>query len=151
MRVPDYVQGTRSLCSCEFGAVREQRSSNPIALHSWVNKQCVQFAFSIRSGFHGCKSDNGAVLFCHEHLPPAICCRGNSIASGWASMASRSPALLRDARNCRSSSSLRSEMSAGRMKNEKSIHKRGSLPKQARLTGRDSFQTAAGGNCNNAR
>ena len=63
MRVPDYVQGARSLCSCELGAVREQRSSNPMALHSWVNKQCVQFAFSIRSRFYGRKSNNGAVLF----------------------------------------------------------------------------------------
>ena len=63
MWVPDYVQGTRSLCSGELGAVREQRSSNPMALHFWVDKQRVQFAFPIRSRLYGCKSDNCAVLF----------------------------------------------------------------------------------------
>src|SRR5215469_13430767 len=44
--------------------------------------------------------------------PAAICAIGNSIASGCASKASRSPAFVRDARSCKSSSSFCSEIAA---------------------------------------
>jgi len=50
-------------------------------------------------------------------VPAAICSGGNSIASGWASNASRSPTFVRDARLCRSSRSFCSETAAGRMRN----------------------------------
>jgi hypothetical protein len=54
--------------------------------------------------------------------PAVICTRGNSIASGWASKASRSPAFVRDARSCSASSSFCSQLCARRIRKFSLMH-----------------------------
>jgi hypothetical protein len=49
------VQSCALSLSSDFGAVFNQQSSNSTTLHAGINKQSVQFGFSIRPTLHGCK------------------------------------------------------------------------------------------------
>ena len=45
----------------------DQRSCNPTTPHVGVDKQCIEFAFFIGSGFHSGKSDNRSPPFGHKY------------------------------------------------------------------------------------
>src|SRR5947199_633198 len=61
------VQSCAPSLSGDFGAVFNQQSSNSTTLHAGINKQGVQFGFSIRPRLHGCKPHDYPHPFRNEH------------------------------------------------------------------------------------
>src|SRR5215469_16108342 len=116
MRITDHVQGNRLSRAGNLSPAFDQQLPDPTTPRVRVDKQCSQFALSIGLDSTVANPTMAPFHSATNTLPATICPRGTSIASGWASKASRSPALVRDARSCNPSSSSCSEVTAGRIR-----------------------------------
>ena len=61
MRIADDVKGGRSIFTCNLGGVFDEQASDASAADLRLDKQRIEFGFSVGTGFYGSKPDRCAV------------------------------------------------------------------------------------------
>ena len=69
MRVADDMQGRRSASASDANTVLDQRTSDALLPCPGLDEQSIEFGCAVLSRQYDCKANDGALFFCHEHMP----------------------------------------------------------------------------------